>query len=284
MHAHRLVYVEQPIDLIEDGNKDSAAADPENARQQTRHDAGCGHCGHERRHFADKRTWPHRNVVHNVNGTGYGNSTHPPLMLMGAPDQLVLGWTEKLSPTLMPVAPGPTTPQVLPERTTKSPQLAPVGGQYVLAWAGTDTQLNVRYGGPGAFGPAVQLDARSYEAPTLATLGDEVILAWKGTDRRLNLAFLQGYELAGHVALEEGVSEAVTLCAFGSGLVMAWTAGGVRGWLALRSVAPDLRVGPVTTLEATSPHPPALCAHRGQLLLAWTGGDRRLNFARLLAS
>jgi len=34
-------------------------------------------------------------------------------------------------------------------------------------------------------------------------------------------------------------------------------------------------------LGATSVHPPALCAHDGDLLVGWTGTDRRLNIARL---
>jgi hypothetical protein len=45
MHAHALVHVEQSEDLIEDRHQDGAAADAENARQKSRHDA----CPRDRR-------------------------------------------------------------------------------------------------------------------------------------------------------------------------------------------------------------------------------------------
>lgn len=125
-------------------------------------------------------------------------------------------------------------------RVALAPALAASGDRLYLAWTGSDAALNLLAAEPAAPAP-LTLRERSRHSPSLAPSGDgSLVLAWTGTDRRVNV-----------LALDQG----------------PYPAPGAPG-------------AAKTTLEqARSADPPAVCRHRGSLILAWTGTDHCVNIA-----
>jgi len=119
-------------------------------------------------------------------------------------------------------------------------------------------------------------------APALAISGDRLYLAWTGSDSALNLLAAEDPAQA-PLTLRERSGNSPSLAAPGDGgLVLSWTGTDRRVNLLPAGQGPYLPPGPPgaakTTLEqARSADPPALCWHRDDLVLAWTGTDHRVN-------
>ena len=149
---------------------------------------------------------------------------------------------------------------------------------------------------------AVRLGEMSDGTFAMTGRHDRLYLAWTGTDRHLNLAWSpDAREIIGkqwlaqqsykEVPASQGTAKvgvAPALAASGEQLHLAWMAAdqrlaGLRGWFSdVRYISiltdPENPHGaPVRLEEARSAHAPALCAHQGSLVLAWTGTDGHIN-------
>jgi len=117
--------------------------------------------------------------------------------------------------------------------------MAGSGQRLYLAWRGGDRALHL-HAVQLEMGPVpAKLRERSTASPSLATPDHGgLVLAWAGTDRHVNLAKITETPPGGSNLL---------------------------GYAKIR-------------LEnAKTSHAPAVCGHRGSLVLAWTGTDRRIN-------
>ncbi len=71
----------------------------------------------------------------------------------------------------------------LTESSFTAPAIAQHDGRLVLAWAGTDRQINVLTSYDGhCFFDKVTLDEKTVASPALASVGGRLFLAWTGTD------------------------------------------------------------------------------------------------------
>jgi hypothetical protein len=119
------------------------------------------------------------------------------------------------------------------------PSMAGSGERLYLAWRGGDRALNLQAVEPGADATPAKVRERSTESPSLTTYEyRSLMLAWAGTDRHVNLAKVTEDSLGASIRLEQAK---------------------------------------IRLEEARSSHAPAVCSHRGGLVLAWTGTDRRVN-------
>jgi hypothetical protein len=168
---------------------------------------------------------------------------------------------------------------------------------------------DVRY----ASGAKVTYAATSDEGPALAGAGADFFMAWRGLDDRLNVALLERADgsIAGRgwgdiveqTVLSQKTASRPALLYSGSRLWIAYREQGSDTLRLLRSDTLLRRPGPAAlpaglpktysqALRATTDHPwqrtedaPALCQHRGTLLLAWRGaGNTRLTLARRAGS
>jgi hypothetical protein len=128
-------------------------------------------------------------------------------------------------------------------RVALAPALAAAGPRLGLAWRDSDRSLRATAIEPGSWPAPATLPERTAHALGLTPSGpDGVMLGWVGNDSRVNL---------------------VQLAAGGPGTGL---------WLP----QPKLRLDQARTQRA-----PALCQHRGSLVLGWTGTDRRVNLLDL---
>ena len=130
-----------------------------------------------------------------------------------------------------------------PENIAVAPALAVSGGRLYPAWTGGDYALNLLAAEHPADAAPVTLKEPSLDSPSLMTAGDDnLMLAWTG----------RGF----HVTL-------LTLAADSSGVLV------------------PLEDTKTQFEKAKSYHAPALCSHRGSLIIAWSGTDHHLDVARL---
>ena len=174
--------------------------------------------------------------------------------------------------------------------------------QLQLAWTGSDLRINLASTPDGSQVTARQrLDQRSFKqvttrtgdssstrrvalAPSLAASGDRLYLAWTGSNAALNLLAAEAPAQA-PLTLRERSGHSPSLAPSGDGgLVLAWT--GTDRHVNLLPLdqgpypAPGAAGAAKSTLEqARTADPPAVCFHRGNLVLAWTGTDHCVNIA-----
>ena len=168
--------------------------------------------------------------------------------------------------------------------------------QLYLAWTGSDMHVNLASSPDGRAITGKQRTAqRSYHvggglppeniavAPALAVSGERLYLAWTDSDYALNLLAAEHSADAAPVTLKEPSLDSPSLMTAGDdNLMLAWTGRGFH--VNLLTLAADSS-GVLVPLEGTktqfekakSYHAPALCSHRGSLVLAWTGSNRHVN-------
>jgi hypothetical protein len=156
------------------------------------------------------------------------------------------------------------------QRTPGSPALAPIGGEVMLAWTGSDSHLNLATSRGLEFSESSRLDYTSRVSPVLSTFGATIALAWTGTDFHLNLAVGDAAEgsFRSEWRLEETSQEGPALCAMGRATLIAWVGTDDHlnvGLVEDGSVRSRLRLGDRTFYE------PGLVIHAGALILVWTG-------------
>ena len=166
--------------------------------------------------------------------------------------------------------------------------------QLYLAWTGSDMHVNLASSPDGRAITGKQRTAqRSYHvggglppeniavAPALAVSGERLYLAWTDSDYALNLVAAEHAADAVPVTLESVMFPALTT-AGDDNLMLAWIGRGTH--VNLLTLAADSS-GVLVPLEGTktqfekakSVYAPAICSHRGSLVLAWTGTDRHVN-------
>jgi hypothetical protein len=181
-----------------------------------------------------------------------------------------------------------------------------------VAWTGTDLFLNVTTSPEwGVFAGKRRLAERSYKRvtrsssgtgspgtgssttetialpPSMAGFGERLYLAWRGSDRALNVLVAESGALSAPAGLGERSHESPSLASSGHGsLTLAWT--GTDRHVNLVDVTEDPLGAPVRLEQtknrlqrAQSSCAPAICSHNGNLILAWTGTDRRPNLGRM---
>jgi hypothetical protein len=169
-----------------------------------------------------------------------------------------------------------TTRNTLPQTTFASdgPSLAAYRGFLVIAWTGTDQNLNDAYSRDGKnFGSAITFGsydhATSQYAPALTNYGNELFVAWTGTNSRLNL-----FDLTETFFVKKDANEfshnapSLTSNGSGSALFLAYT--GTNSQLYIN----DVTTGTTATVGQSSPYGPSLAfGNGGTRRIAWTGTD-----------
>jgi hypothetical protein len=132
----------------------------------------------------------------------------------------------------------------------------------------------------------VMLPELSDRSPAIASDGRRLFLAWKGTDDHLNLMISEdnGATYAGKHTSGETSPHGPAVADCVAGVFVAWTGGG-DGALNVAEVdfsepspATVLGLRNKVTLSETSPAGPAITGdHNGNIYLAWTGHDDKLN-------
>ncbi len=166
------------------------------------------------------------------------------------------------------------------QRTAGSPALAPIGGEVMLAWTGSDSHLNLATSRGLEFSEPSRLDYTSRVSPALSTSGTTVALAWTGTDFHLNLAVGDAAEgsFRSEWRLEETSQEGPALCAMGRATVIAWA--GTDDHLNVGLVE-DGSVRSTIRLDDRTFYEPGLVIHGGALILVWTGIKGEVGVTRL---
>lgn len=122
-----------------------------------------------------------------------------------------------------PPAAGKTTLEQA--RSAEPPAVCWHEGGAVLAWTGTDRQVNILPQAMAPSGPPIRLEAaRSSHAPALCSHQGSLVLAWTGTDRRINI--LTGAEEPyGTPVLLDGArtTDAPALCSHQGSLIAGWS-------------------------------------------------------------
>jgi hypothetical protein len=195
---------------------------------------------------------------------------------------------------------------MLNEKSTAACAVTSWNDQLYVAWTGTGLFLNI-VSSPdwGVFTGKRRLPHRSYKTvttsssntssstttttalpPSMAGSGERLYLAWRGGDRSLNLQAAEppGDPTPAKLRERSVASPSLTTLVYG-GLVLAWA--GTDRHVNLAKITEELpgastRLGQAKTRleKAKSSHAPAVCSHRGSLVLAWTGTDRRPNLGR----
>lgn len=196
---------------------------------------------------------------------------------------------------------------VLPERSSAACALASWDGQLYVAWTGTDYHLNIAASAEwGHFSGKQRLPFRSYRQettsssatsssgtssttthtiglrPALAPAGELLHLAWRSSHRALNVTAGAHGGWPSPLQVSERSSRAPALAAAGPGAItLAWT--GTDNHVNLLMLAdglpaPAQPAAPKSTFEvARTSSGPAVCGHRGEVVVAWTGTDRHVN-------
>ena len=183
---------------------------------------------------------------------------------------------------------------VLDETTYVSPSVAVANGLVILAWAGTDEQLNFICSTDGGttFGTKYTSDETASDevngGPVLTAQGGNVYVAWTGTDSKLNVAQLvfDGATVTGltsQVTLGQESQAGPGMASFNENLYIAW-AGHGNNHLNILAATNGTAFGTdvyTSTAENTYANP-ALAVHNGNLYIAWAGTSAGLNVAQVV--
>jgi hypothetical protein len=172
--------------------------------------------------------------------------------------------------------------------------------QVYVAWTGSDLHLNLASSPDGrVLAGKRRLAYRTYQqrwsgsgsdssrqlvilSPSLAGSGEQLFLAWTKGNGAPQVLVAERPD-AQPVTIRQRSTEppSVTMSERGE-LLLAWT--GTSGQVNLATVAHDWSTRPIGLTKVRSNVGPALCSHRGDLILAWSdlilawiGTDRRIN-------
>jgi hypothetical protein len=242
------------------------------------------------RSFGKKATFRHRTVKtirtssHTPGEPAHVSSTSTRRVglapaLAGAPGGPHLGWTGmNTGLNLWRPGQGEAGHVELDERSVDAPALTTWGPDTVVAWAGTDTRLNLLYLGRVPGGHHIVLEETSRAAPAVCDHQENVVLAWTGTDRHVNVLRAGSGSLGRPLRLDATTNASPAVCPAGDGVALAWTGSDRHVNVVLLDRAGP---GPSTRLEGTTNYAPALCRFGEGILLGWTGSDGRPNVSRL---
>jgi hypothetical protein len=161
-------------------------------------------------------------------------------------------------------------------RSSDNPSIVEFGGQFYLAWTGTNGGLNVSCStdGGATFGEPFETQ-KAMGGPSLASLNGDLYMAWTGSDNKLNIAQLaiSGSTVTGFTRqvtwTDQSSTNGPSLASFNGNLYIAWTgenAGNVYVASAPNGGMAFDGPGPSTQKSLYSP---SLTVNGTNLMIAW---------------
>ena len=175
-------------------------------------------------------------------------------------------------------------------RSSDNPSIVEFGGQFYLAWTGTNGGLNVSCStdGGATFGQPFETQ-KAMGMPSLASLNGDLYIAWTGSDNKLNIAQLvingsTVTDFANQLPVGQSSDNGPSLVSFNGDLYIAWTGEHV-GNLYVASAPNGGMVfdgpGPSTQKSASSP---SLAVNGTNLVIAWGGSSSSVCVAQVTLS
>lgn len=188
----------------------------------------------------------------------------------------------------------------LEERSNTACAVTSTGDRVHLAWTGSDLHLNLASSPDGyAFADKQRLAHESYQRrdstdlfdssktnttweplpPALAASGERRYLAWTGSDGALRVVVAERGAFSSPVTFKERTDTSPSVATSERGLTLAWI--GTDRHVNLCTVAHDWSSRKLRLEETKTAVAPAVCSHRGALMVAWAGSGRRLYVGQL---